>query len=329
MLTDEVIIKIKAGKGGNGLVSFRREKYIPKGGPDGGDGGRGGDVIFETNRDANTLTFFNSKKIFEARNGQDGMTSRCTGKDGEDLTLRIPPGTIVYKEEKHEDGNQKFTKIYDLIKEGERNVIAKGGNGGWGNIHFASSVNQTPYRANKGLPGDEMTLKLELKLIADAGLIGLPNAGKSTLLSRISAAKPKIANYPFTTLEPNLGVVGYDDFSFIVADIPGLIEGASKGKGLGIKFLKHVQRTKVLVHLLDANSIDIQKDYISIRKELKAFDPELAQKKEIVVINKIDSINIDNIKLPAKIKKLKPILISAVSGKGIKELIISIKKLLK
>ncbi|MCL5794840.1 MAG: GTPase ObgE [Patescibacteria group bacterium] len=321
MLTDEVIIKIKAGRGGDGCVSFRREKYIPKGGPDGGDGGDGGSIYFQADNNANTLTFYNTRKFFKAQSGQGGMSKKCHGKNGEDLILKVPVGTIVYQ-----IGNTTY-KIADLIKDNQRVLAARGGVGGWGNVHFATATHQTPYEFKPGTLGEEKTLKLELQMIADVGLIGMPNAGKSTLLSRISSAKPKIANYPFTTLEPNLGVVKVDnESSFIAADIPGLIEGASMGKGLGDKFLRHVKRTKLLVHLLDVNSQNILKDYKTIRLELKSFDPQLLRKEEIVVINKVDTINPKSVKIPATLKKLHPILVSAVSGYGINELLYAMKK---
>ena len=333
MITDEVTIKLTAGKGGDGCVSFRREKYIPKGGPDGGDGGDGGDIYFKVNPSVNTLTYFNMKKEFKAENGEAGGKNQRKGADGEDLNLDVPPGTIVYQISNFQFpiSKQKIEKIIDLVKEGESYKIAKGGRGGWGNVHFATATHQTPREANPGMPGEEKTIKLEMQLIADVGIIGLPNAGKSTLISRISHAKPKIANYPFTTLKPNLGVVKVDDkFSFIAADIPGLIEGASKGKGLGHKFLKHIKRTNILVHLIDANSDDYARDYKIIRDELKLFHTSLANKKEIICINKIETINekslkVNNQKLKAKIKS-NPFLISAATGEGIKELLYKIKQ---
>ena len=335
MLTDEVTIKITAGKGGNGCVSFRREKYVPKGGPDGGDGGKGGNIIFRANQSVNTLTFFNMKKEFKAENGAQGGKNQRTGADADNLILEVPPGTMIYKAQNvQNEDNIDNEKIADLTKEGDQFVAAKGGRGGWGNVHFATATHQTPREANPGLPGEEKTIKLELRLIADVGIIGLPNAGKSTLLSRISHARPKIADYPFTTLEPNLGVIRVDDeFSFIAADIPGLIEGASKGRGLGHKFLRHVKRTNSLVHLIDANSDDFVCDYKTIRNELKLFSPELAKKKEILCINKIETVSEEQ--LNTKTKELKnkvkrtPLLISAVTGKGIQELLYKIKKVLK
>jgi GTP-binding protein len=340
MLTDEVTIKIAAGKGGDGLASFRREKYIPHGGPDGGDGGAGGDVIFKVNPSVNTLTFFSMKKDFHAENGKSGGSNRCTGADGEDLVLEVPPGTMIYEfveptEDDTETGFKKkeenLIKISDLINNSDEIIMAKGGRGGWGNVHFATPTHQTPREANKGSLGESKTIKLELRLIADVGIIGLPNSGKSTLLSRISNARPKIANYPFTTLEPNLGMINVDKtFSFIAADIPGLIEGASKGRGLGINFLKHIKRTNILVHLIDANSNDFVSDYKTIRDELKSYDKSLAKKKEIVAINKIETVEQKELitktkTLRTKIKK-EPLLISAATGEGVQKLLYEIKK---
>jgi len=326
MLTDEVTIKIEAGKGGDGLVSFRREKYMPRGGPDGGDGGSGGDIIFQVNPSVNTLTFFNMKKEFKAKNGEPGGKNLRSGAGGDDLILEVPPGTVIYQVQ-----NDNIEKIIDLTNDNSEYKIAKGGRGGWGNVHFATATYQAPREANPGRPGENKIIKLELQLIADVGIIGLPNSGKSTLLSRISHAKPKIANYPFTTLEPNLGVVRVDEkFSFIAADIPGLIEGASKGKGLGHKFLKHIKRTNMIIHIIDANSDDFVRDYKTIRGELKLYDKALARKKEIVVINKIETVNKDSLKannqkLKAKIRK-SPLEISAATSEGIKELLFKIKK---
>ncbi len=322
MAKDEVTIRVKAGDGGDGLVSFRREKYVPKGGPDGGDGGRGGDVIFKVDNSLNTLVFFETRKEFYAEKGENGKIGKGTGKNGEDLILKVPPGTIIYEL----NGNKK-NKIKDLTKNGQTYKILKGGNGGWGNCHFATATHQTPREANSGQICEKKIIVLELQLIADVGIIGLPNAGKSTLLSRISKAKPKIANYPFTTLEPNLGVVSIDNFSFVIADIPGLIEGASRGKGLGIKFLKHTKRTKVLVHLLDSQRDNLMDDYKVIRNELKKFDPQLSKKPEIVCVTKVDMIQEkDQRRLYSQVSKLKPFFISTVTGRGIKDLLYEIKK---
>ncbi|MCS7179927.1 MAG: GTPase ObgE, partial [bacterium] len=250
---DEAEIYIRSGKGGDGCIAFRREKFVPKGGPWGGDGGKGGDIIFKAVKNKKTLLDFHFQKHFYAENGKPGSSNNKKGKDGDDLIIEVPCGTII-KEIK--DGEEKI--LADLVKEGDYIIAAKGGKGGLGNTHFKSSTNQTPRIATKGERGEEKIIKLELKLIADVGIIGYPNSGKSTLLSKISKARPKIADYPFTTLEPNLGLVDLGDFrSFVVADIPGLIEGASKGKGLGIKFLKHIERTKILLHLLDLSENDI------------------------------------------------------------------------
>lgn len=321
MFIDEAEIYVKAGDGGNGAVSFRREKYIPKGGPDGGDGGDGGDIIIKVDDQLHGLSQFNREKRFVAESGENGMGQKKKGKDGEDLILKVPAGTQVYR---------KDDLVLDLVKDDEEKVLAKGGIGGWGNTHFATSIKQAPKWAKEGTKGENCRIKLVLKTIADVGLIGLPNAGKSTLLSVISNAKPKIADYPFTTLEPNLGTYIDKDVRIIFADIPGLIEGASKGKGLGDKFLRHIERTKILIHIIDANSEDPITDYKIIRQELKDFSKELAEKKEIVVLNKIETV--DPKELEEKIilfkkKKLSPITISAATQKNIEELIQRIKKL--
>lgn len=324
MLTDEVKIKVEAGKGGDGSASFRREKYIPKGGPDGGDGGDGGNIIFRVDNNQNTLTFFNTRKEFTAEDGDNGGKQKLHGKNGQDLILTVPPGTLVYG-----IYGQAERRLFDLTTLNQEVVVVRGGKGGRGNVHFATATHQTPHEFEVGKPGNQKTLRLELQMIADVGLIGLPNAGKSTLLARISKAKPKIANYAFTTLEPNLGVVDGGDFSFVAADIPGLIQGASQGKGLGHKFLRHTKRTKVLVHLIDANSLDPIKDYEDIRAELCEFSPELAKKSEIVVISKVDTISErTQRKLYQKVAKLKPIFISSQSGRGINDLLYAIKTIM-
>lgn len=332
MITDEVTIKVKAGKGGDGSASLRREKYIPKGGPDGGDGGNGGNIVFETDYNLNTLNYYATYKQFKAKNGENGGKKKCHGANADDLVLKVPLGTIIYEvvSDKQQEVSGEYEKLIDMTEKGQAFIAAKGGRGGWGNIHFATSTHQTPKEFNPGTPGQEKTLKLELQMIADVGLIGLPNAGKSTLISVISAARPKIANYPFTTLEPNLGVAkAPDGYDFVVADIPGLIAGASQGKGLGDKFLRHIKRTKMLVHLIDAASPDILADYKTIRKELELFDKSLAKKKEILVISKIDLLGQDKPKIPKTLQKLHPILISAATGAGIKDLLFEIKKQLK
>ncbi len=295
MFLDEAIITVHGGKGGDGMVAWRREKYIPNGGPAGGDGGDGGSVVFEGDSNTDTLSGFAEVKVFNAEAGENGKIKRMGGKNGEDLILKVPPGTIITDAA---NGNL----LADLELHGSRVMLARGGRGGYGNAHFASSVRQAPDFAELGQPGVQRQLKLELKLVADVGIIGFPSAGKSTLISVISAAKPKIGDYPFTTLVPNLGVVtlfgrpakhspqggGGEGRSFVVCDVPGLIEGASEGKGLGDKFLRHIERCGVLVHLLDVSRENIITDYRTIRKELTKFSPTLAEKKELVVLNKID-----------------------------------------
>ncbi|MBU0644505.1 MAG: GTPase ObgE [Alphaproteobacteria bacterium] len=276
-------VYIRSGSGGNGCVSFRREKFIEYGGPNGGDGGRGGSVIIETVDGLNTLIDFRYQQHFFAQNGQGGMGNNRTGKDGEDIVLRVPAGTEILDEDEE-------TVIADLTEVGQRFVLAKGGNGGWGNLRFKSATNQAPRSANPGQPGIDRTIWLRLKLIADAGLLGLPNAGKSTFLSVTSNARPKIADYPFTTLHPNLGVVGIDGSEFVVADIPGLIEGASEGRGLGDLFLGHVERCAVLLHLVDGTSEDVVTDYQTIITEIENYSDVLGDKPRITVLNKVDSL---------------------------------------
>jgi len=283
---DQVKIFIKAGNGGNGCASFRREKNIPFGGPDGGDGGNGANVIFKAVRNLNTLIDFRYTQHFMAENGQNGMKTQKYGHKGSDLIIKVPVGTEIITD-------NKKTVIKDMIIENEEFTIAQGGNGGWGNIHFKTSTNRAPRRANSGLEGDEMWLWLRLKLIADAGFIGLPNAGKSTLLSVMTSAKPKIADYPFTTLHPNLGVIKYRENEFVLADLPGLIEGASQGHGLGDRFLGHTERCEVLIHVIDISAEDIITPYLTVRKELTDYNEvfggtPLQNKPEIIVINKCD-----------------------------------------
>ena len=318
MLTDEATIKVRAGRGGDGAVSFRREKFIPKGGPDGGDGGDGGDVFIMSDGNTHTLSEYTRRKEWHSEDGQNGRRKRQHGKDGQDLELRVPPGTVIKDQAQDQI-------IYDFTKIGERLLIAKGGRGGWGNVHFATATRQAPVFAKKGEPGEEKNLTLELKLIADVGLIGLPNSGKSTLLARISNARPKIADYPFTTLEPNLGVVKIHDKELVFADIPGLIEGAAQGKGLGDRFLKHIERTKALIHLIDINSSNLSRDYQTISQELKLWNPGLRKKKEMVVLNKADTMDEKSAKMIAEVlaKKIgqEVSIISAVSGKGIENLL--------
>ncbi len=277
-------VYIRSGSGGGGCVSFRREKYIEYGGPDGGDGGKGGYVWAESVDGLNTLIDFRYQQHFFAKNGQPGMGRQRTGKDGDDIVLRVPEGTEILDEDQE-------TVLADLTTVGERILLAKGGNGGFGNLHFKTSTNQAPRRANPGQEGVERTLWLRLKLIADVGLLGLPNAGKSTFLSATSNARPKIADYPFTTLHPNLGVVGVDDVEFVVADIPGLIEGAHEGRGLGDLFLGHVERCSVLLHLIDGTSPTLVEDYQTIIGEVEAYGDILAGKPRITVLNKIDALD--------------------------------------
>jgi GTP-binding protein len=318
---DEVRITVSSGHGGPGAVTFRREKSVPFGGPDGGDGGAGGSVIFIADEGINTLINFRGKKVFKAEDGEPGAGRQLNGKDGEDQVLRVPVGTII----KNADTG---AIIADLSTHDQSIAVAEGGNGGRGNINFKSSTNQAPRIAQPGLPGAELNIDLELKLLADLALIGLPNAGKSTLISSISAARPKIADYPFTTLEPNLGVVTLGERSFVVADIPGLIEDASEGKGLGIKFLKHIERTKALVHLVDVSwcldEFEAFEQYVVVRTELAKYSDNLANKREIVCLTKIDAMTDEEIQKFKTFfeeqldKKVLPI--SGVSGRNIDNL---------
>lgn len=282
-MIDTADIIVEAGKGGDGAVSFRREKYVPKGGPDGGDGGKGGDIVFVVDPQLSTLTDFARLKSFHAENGQNGGKNQKSGRKGETLNLKVPIGTEIYR-----NNNGKYLKIIDLINKDDYYLMVKGGNGGWGNIHFKSATNQTPRQANPGQPGERAEIKLNLKLIADVGIIGLPNIGKSTFLSIVTHSKPKIANYPFTTLEPNLGVCTHKGKSFVIADIPGLIEGAYQGKGLGVKFLQHIERTRLLVHFVSVESDNFEKDYSTIRNELNKYGKNIISKPEIVVLSQYD-----------------------------------------
>jgi GTP-binding protein len=313
---DEAKVHVRSGDGGNGAVSFRREKFVEFGGPDGGGGGRGGDVIVECAANLNTLLDYRYRQHFKAKKGGHGMGQNRSGAKGADVVLQVPPGTQIFEE----DGE---TLIVDLTKPGERIVLARGGNGGFGNTHFKSSTNQAPRHANPGQKGEELAIWLRLKLIADAGLVGLPNAGKSTFLSVVSAAKPKIADYPFTTLHPNLGVVRIDSTDFVLADIPGLIEGAHEGAGLGDRFLGHVERTAVLLHLIDATLDDPAEAYRTIRGEVEAYGGGLKDKPEIIVLSKADAVPADQMKKKAKalakVAGRKPLILSAVSGEGVKE----------
>ncbi len=324
MLIDEVEISVKAGDGGDGAVSFRREKYVPKGGPDGGDGGWGGHVFFVATSSTHGLDRYRGKKSYRAEDGERGSDNRKFGKRGNDLRLTVPPGTRITI--LHDNGAEQI--LADLTEEGQEVRVARGGKGGKGNWHFRSSTNQTPREFEAGTSGDQKNVKLELQLIADVGLVGKPNAGKSTLLSKISNARPKIADYPFTTLEPNLGVVAIDDDQFVAADIPGLIEGASQGKGLGIEFLRHIQRTEVIVHLISVLEEDPETTYTTIRNELASFDSALINKPEIVVMSKVDMLP-DWAEYHADfVAKHQVVGISTVSNTGITELLRAIVRLL-
>jgi len=320
---DQAKVYVKAGDGGNGCIGFRREKFIEFGGPDGGDGGKGGDVWIECVENLNTLIDYRYQQHFKARSGTPGMGRNRAGPNGDDVTLKVPPGTEIYEE----DGE---TLIADLTIPGQRVRIAKGGNGGFGNAHFKSATNQAPRHANPGLPGEERTIWLRMKLIADAGLVGLPNAGKSTFLAAVSAAKPKIADYPFTTLHPNLGVVRAGDRDFVLADIPGLIEGAHEGAGLGDRFLGHVERCRVLLHLVDATGEDIAHDYRVVRRELKAYGAGLGRKKEIVALSKCDALDeaaiAEKVEILRKAARKKPLILSAVSGAGVREALFALTR---
>ncbi len=324
MFIDEAKIRVKAGDGGNGCMAFRREKFVPRGGPSGGDGGKGGDVIMEASERHNTLVHFRFNPEYKAQRGRHGEGSNKTGREGEDVLLKVPVGTIVYDEETGE-------KVFDFSNPDERMVVARGGRGGRGNARFATSVHRAPREHEDGRPGEERVFRLELKLLADVGLVGYPNVGKSTLISRISSARPKIADYPFTTLQPHLGVVVVGDppneKSFVVADIPGLIEGAHQGAGLGTQFLRHIERTRLLVHLVDVSDAsgrtDPVKDVQVINEELESFGANLEKKPMIMAASKIDVANKDKLaKLKRYCKKegLDLFPISAVTGKGIEEL---------
>lgn len=331
MFADRAEIHIRSGKGGDGHVSFRKEIFVPAGGPDGGDGGRGGDLIFEVDEGLNTLTDFRFIRKYSAKDGENGGKRNCTGKDGEDLIVKVPPGTVIREKETGK-------VVIDMSHGHTREVILKGGRGGKGNQHYATPTMQVPKYAQPGQKAQDMDVILELKVIADVGLVGFPNVGKSTLLARVSNAKPKIGNYHFTTLTPNLGVVDLEGGGFVIADIPGLIEGASEGLGLGHEFLRHIERTKVIIHLVDAASTegrDPIEDIKTINAELAAYNPELAGRSQVIAANKMDVLPEDE--AAAVIKNLKEIFepqgipvysISAVSGKGIKELLYHVKGML-
>jgi GTP-binding protein len=296
MFVDEVDIRVTAGDGGRGCVSFRREKFVPRGGPNGGDGGRGGSVYVIATSHLNTLVNFRYHPEYKARHGQHGQGSNRTGHDAADIELKVPVGTVIY--EKHPDPSEPPTPVADLTEDGQRVLVAQGGMGGRGNAHFATATNRAPRRSEPGWPGEAKQLRLQLRLLADVGLVGFPNAGKSTLISRISAARPKIADYPFTTLTPHLGVVTLsDDRSFVVADVPGLIEGAHAGHGLGLQFLKHVERTKVLVYVIDvseASGRDPIQDFDTLRREVELFDPSLLDRPQVAAANKVDVVTDDS-----------------------------------
>ena len=337
MFIDQAEVFVHSGKGGDGAVHFRREKYVPRGGPDGGDGGRGGDVILEVLPTLNTLFAFRNKSKYRAQDGANGAKQNMTGRSAEDLVVPVAPGTLVYD-------SKSGQLLGDLVDTGQRLVVARGGRGGRGNSRFASSTHQVPRVAEKGEPGEDRTLRLELKLIADIGIVGVPNAGKSTLLAAITNAKPKIAAYPFTTLEPNLGVANLDDeTTLVLADIPGLIEGAHQGVGLGHDFLRHIQRTRVLIHLLDGMAEDPILDFAQINTELSLFDPELGRKPQIVAFNKLDLPDVQQrwVEIKAKLKKriarqgkdvqidAEPFGISAVTGLKVKALLYRAAQLLR
>ncbi|WKZ35499.1 MAG: GTPase ObgE [Anaerolineales bacterium] len=327
MFIDQVNIHVKSGKGGDGMVHFRREKYEPRGGPDGGDGGKGGDVIFEVKATLNTLSAFRQNEKFAAQPGKGGGGAQMTGRGGKDIIIYVPPGTVIYDSETGD-------LLGDLTEPGQQLMVCKGGRGGKGNQHYATSRNQAPRMAERGEPHQEKLLRLELKLIADIGIIGLPNAGKSTLLTALTNAKPKIGDYPFTTLEPNLGVAHVDDDTTVVlADIPGLIEGANEGAGLGHDFLRHIQRTRVIIHMIDGLSEDPLADFSQINTELSLFDPKLGKKPQIVVLNKIDQPDVQErlkeIKASFKKKKMDLITASAMTRTNTRDILVSAYKLLQ
>lgn len=325
MFIDRAKIRVRGGRGGNGVTAFRREKFVPRGGPSGGDGGKGGDVWIVADESLNTLLHLRYNPEHIAERGRHGEGSNCSGRDGEDRTVRVPVGTQIF-----DSASGEF--LQDLTEDGARWQAAKGGRGGFGNSHFATSTNRAPRYHQSGSEGEELELQLELKLLADVGLVGFPNAGKSTLISTISAAKPKIADYPFTTLEPHLGVVDLGDFrTFVVADIPGLIEGAHEGAGLGDRFLRHVERTKLLLHLVDVSSAsgrDPVSDYQTVNHELKAYNPELAERPQLVVATKVDALDeperLESLRQQTEIDGLPFYVISSVTNQGTKELVAAV-----
>jgi GTP-binding protein len=320
---DQAKIYIRSGDGGAGSISFRREKFIEYGGPDGGDGGKGGDVWAEAVDNLNTLIDYRYQQHFKARNGTPGMGRNRSGPGGDDCVIRVPPGTQIYAEDQE-------TLLADLVNTGDRARLARGGNGGFGNAHFKSPTNQAPRHANPGQQGEELTIWLRLKLIADAGLVGLPNAGKSTFLAAVSAARPKIADYPFTTLHPHLGVVRAGDVDFVLADLPGLIEGAHEGAGLGTRFLGHLERCRVLLHLVDGTEEDVAAAYRTVRRELKSYGGGLDKKKEIVALSKCDALDeatrAERLAALKKAARRTPLAISAASGLGVKETLFALAR---
>lgn len=331
MFADRARIIIKSGKGGDGHVSFRREKFVPNGGPDGGDGGKGGDIIFEVDEGLNTLTDYRHRRKFAAQAGEEGGKKNCHGKNGADLILKVPEGTVIKDAESGK-------VIADMSGDNKRQIILTGGRGGLGNQHYATSTMQAPKYAQPGGESIEIEVQLELKVIADVGLVGFPNVGKSTFLSRVTNAKPKIANYHFTTLNPNLGVVDLDGNGFVIADIPGLIEGASEGIGLGHEFLRHIERTKVIIHMVDGASVegrDPLEDIKAINKELEAYDPAILEKPQVIAANKMDVCMEGSEEIVEKLRKefepkgIEVFSISAVSGQGVKELLYHVQELLK
>lgn len=332
MFADRATIYVRSGKGGDGHVSFRREKYVPNGGPDGGDGGQGGDVIFEVDEGLNTLTDFRHIRKYRAQDGEPGGKRNCRGKDGQDIIIKVPAGTVIKEEESGK-------VITDMSGDNKRVILLKGGKGGNGNQHYATSTMQVPKYAQPGQPAQELNLLLELKVIADVGLVGFPNVGKSTFLSRVTNARPKIANYHFTTLNPNLGVVDLDDAKgFVIADIPGLIEGASEGVGLGHEFLRHIERTKVIIHIVDAagsEGRDPIEDIYAIEKELNAYNEEIAARPQVIAANKMDMIYDEDNDIVARLKAefepkgIEVFPISAVSGQGVRELLYKVNNMLE
>ncbi len=333
MFIDYSRIQVMAGNGGSGCISFRREKYVPKGGPDGGNGGKGGDVVAVGNENTNTLIEYRYKKIFKAKKGQHGSGSNKTGKSAAGIHLHMPLGTIIY-----DISGDRKVKICELTEHGEEVIVAKGGDGGRGNAMFATSTNQAPRNAEDGYPGEDKELELELKLMADVGLVGLPNAGKSTLLSTISSARPKVADYPFTTLEPSLGVVTTADFrSFVVADIPGIIEDAHQGKGLGVRFLRHIERTRVLLFLIDINTLSPLDDYLILKKELSEFHHLFDNRRHLIAITKIDTVPAkDHEELFTELREAfaekfaeKVVFISSVANENIQELKFALERIIE